>query len=190
MSKAKYSTNPTEWVDKYSDPLFKYAVVRINDSEIAKDLVQDTFLSALKNSANFRGEMSEKNWLYLILKNKIIDHYRSKARSLTSSINAHLEKNFDHFDENGSWMKNTAPKEWSINYTQTIETKEFNQAIENCKNKLKELQNLVFTMKYIDDFNSDKICKELNITSSNYWVLVHRAKLQMRACIEKNWFNK
>ncbi len=68
--------NPKEWIKQYSNVLFRHALLRVNDREIAKDLVQDAFLSALKNVSNFRGEVSEKNWLFAILKNKIIDHYR------------------------------------------------------------------------------------------------------------------
>lgn len=190
MEEIKHITKSSEWVEQYADPLFKFAVSRISDTETAKDLVQDTFLSALKTFHAFREEISEKNWLFTILKNKIIDHYRSKAKSFVNSLDEYLEKANDYFDEDGNWNESAKPKQWGIDYSQNIETKEFYEIMEKCKKKLNELQNSVFTMKYLDDKNSDEIRKELNISSSNYWVLIHRAKLQMRQCLEINWFKK
>ena len=68
-----------------------------------------------------------------------------------------------------------------------VRSAEFMHVLNECKNRLNEVQNAVFTMKYIDGEDSEMICKELNISSSNYWVLVHRAKLKLRECLEKNW---
>lgn len=190
MEETKNILQPTAWVEQYADLLFKFAVSRINNTETAKDLVQDTFLSALKTLHTFRGEMSEKNWLFIILKNKIIDYYRSKATQSITELNKYLEEAESFFDEDENWKESAKPKQWGIDYSQNIETKEFYEILEKCKNKLAELQNAVFTLKYLDDKNSDEICKELNISSSNYWVLIHRAKLQIRQCLEKNWFKK
>ena len=190
MEATKNITEPAQWVEQYADTLFKFAISRVGDTETAKDLVQDTFLSALKNTTTFRGEISEKNWMFTILKNKIIDHYRSSAKSLVSSLDEYLEKANDYFDEDGNWQLSAKPQQWGIDYAQNIETKDFYEILEKCKKKLNELQNMVFTMKYLDDSDSEKICKELNISSSNYWVLIHRAKLQMRQCLGKNWFKK
>ena len=185
-----HKTNPAQWVEQYGDLLFKFTVSRVGNIDVAKDLVQDTFLSALKNTAIFKGEVSEKNWLFAILKNKIIDCYRSRARTLISSLNEYLEKANDYFDEDEGWQVSAKPQQWAVDYSQNIERKEFYEILERCKNKLTELQNIVFTMKYLDDSDSETICKELNISSSNYWVLIHRAKLQLRQCLEKNWFKQ
>ena len=94
----------------------------------------------------------------------------------------------DSFDNKGHWMDGKLPKEWSTD--NIIQNKEFMQIFLQCKSALKEVQAQVFTMKYIDGEESETICKELEISSSNYWVLIHRAKLQLRSCIEKNWFDK
>ena len=123
--------------------------------------------------------------MYKILKNKIIDHFR-KASTRNEE---RLEDDFFYFDESGHWTSN-GPKDWNINYNDTIATKEFFEVFEKYKKKLKEIQSMVFSMKYLDGFESEEICKELNITPSNYWVLLHRAKLQLRNCLEKNWFIK
>src|SRR6266542_4971224 len=178
MEKVKNILQPKLWVKRYTDQLFKYAVIRIGNEETAKDLVQDTFLSALKNVDTFRGEISEKNWLFAILKNKIIDHWRqARLESIPD------EESF--FTEEGDWLKSMRPAPGM-----DFESKEFHEVLEKCKQKLAELQNAVFTLKYLDEKNSDEICKELEISSSNYWVLIHRAKLHLRRCLERNWFVK
>lgn len=178
----------TKWVNDYSDMLYRYALPRVNDSEIAKDLVQDTFLAAWRNYDNFKGEISEKNWLYAILKNKIIDHFRKASTRLTDSLPGMADDD-PYFDEAAHWKQQAFPQEWN-NSDGVVTKKEFYEVLRSCKNKLKQIQDTVFTMKYLDGLDSEEICKVLNLTTSNYWVLIHRAKLQLRACLEKNWFTK
>ena len=180
--------NATKWVSDYSDMLYRFALPRVNDAEIAKDLVQDTFLAAWRNYENFKGEISEKNWLYAILKNKIIDHFRKASTRLTDSLPGMADEE-NYFDDAQHWTQAAAPNEWNTDNS-PIEKKEFYEILRKCKTKLKEIQNTVFTLKYLEGLESEEICKELNITASNYWVLIHRAKLQLRACLEKNWFIK
>ena len=181
------SFNPELWVQKYSDALYAYTIVRVNDSGLAEDLVQETFLSAWKNRASFKGEASEKNWLYTICKNKIIDHYRKKASSIIRR--AEVDTSDDYFNEAEHWTKESEPNDWGIDYKQPVETKEFYSILELCKKKLQDMQQSVFVMKFMEGIETDEICKVLNITPSNYWVLIHRAKLQLRSCLEKNWIN-
>lgn len=190
MSSEKNILSPDLWVKTYADTLYRFAVVRVSNTEIAKDLIQETFLAALRNVETFKGEISEKNWLFTILKNKIIDHYRKKSSSLISELDELLESANQYFDENDHWKMDTAPSDWSVNYSQPVETKEFNDILNKCMDKLSEIMKIVFTMKYLDEKESDAICKELNITSSNYWVIMHRAKLQLRGCLEKKWVGK
>lgn len=168
--------------------LYRYALPRVNDSEVAKDLVQDTFLAAWRNHENFKGEISEKNWLYAILKNKIIDHFRKASTRLTDSLPGMADDD-PYFDEAAHWKQSAYPKEWD-NSDGLVAKKEFYEVLRNCKTKLKHIQDTAFTMKYLDGLDSEEICKVLNLTTSNYWVLIHRAKLQLRACLEKNWFTK
>lgn len=179
----------TSWVKNYSDMLYRYALPRVNDSDLAKDLVQETFLAAWRNVEHYKGEATEKNWLFTILKNKIIDHYRKASTRLTDKLSL-FENEDGNFEENGHWQQNAKPNDWGIDYNTNIESKEFYSILSACKSKLKVLQNAVFSLKYLDGRESEEICKELNITPSNYWVLLHRAKTQLRACLEKNWFVK
>jgi RNA polymerase sigma-70 factor (TIGR02943 family) len=160
---------------------------RVNDSVIAEDLVQETFLSALKGLAGYKGEASEKNWLFTILKNKIVDHYRKKAteQAVTAMPDLNLVED-DWFNEGGQWAESKMPKDWHA-ADNPVERKEIQKIITWCKDHLKVLQQSVFTLKYMEDLDSEEICKVLNISPSNYWVLIHRARLQMRECVEKYW---
>lgn len=181
------SFDPQLWVQKYADVLYVYTVARVTDTGVAEDIVQDTFLSAWKNRESYKGEASEKNWLFSICKNKIIDYYRKNARSVVRTAKEDIPEN--DFNEAEHWTKEAGPKEWNVDYTGTIETKEFYSVLQSCKNKLQKMQQAVFSMKYLDNLETEEICKVLNITPSNYWVLIHRAKLQLRGCLEKNWIN-
>ena len=186
MTNASKQLMPDNWVTNYADALYAYCLCRVNDVQAAEDIVQNTFLSAWKARDTYNGAASEKNWLYAILKNKIIDHFRKQANSVVS-VSAGEENIY--FDDAEHWTGETAPKDWGINTEQPVETKEFYTFLEKCKQKLKEIQQSVFVMKYMEELDSEEICKVLDITPSNYWVLIHRAKLHLRKCLEKNWLN-
>lgn len=176
----------SKWIDLYADQLFAYAFSRVQDREVAEDLVQESFLSAWKSRDTYKGEASEKNWLYQICKNKIIDYYRSKKRSAIVEQDNSEKK---YFDDSEHWATTTGPRDWQLNYQLPIEQKEFYSILESCKKKLKELQQEVFVLKYMEELDASRICQILGISNANYWVLIHRAKLQLRACLEKNWIN-
>lgn len=187
--KSSFKLSPREWVAKYSDELFGFAFMRVSDEETARDLIQDTFLSALKNLESFKGEISEKNWLYLILKNKIIDYYRKNSKAQNVRIGG--EDNEDEFfDEFGHWKKESLPNPFNQTINNQQHSFEFYEILEKCKRKLNEIQLNLFSMKFLDEMESEEICKELEISSSNYWVLIHRIKLKIRKCIEKLFYGK
>lgn len=180
--------NPDQWINRYSDALYAYTLPRVTDSGLAEDLVQETFLSAWKARLSYKGEAAEKSWLFAICKNKIIDHYRKKARDIIQPM-AEQSTTDSYFDEAEHWPPENKPGDWNMDYHQRTDKKEFYKVLDGCKKKLQELQQAVFVMKYMEDLDSTEICKALGITTSNYWVLIHRAKLQLRACLEKNWIN-
>jgi len=175
------------WVEDHSDILYGYCLRRTADAELAKDLVQETFLAAWRNREAYKGEASEKNWLFVILKSKLIDHYRKLANKATLEAIAQEHNDVVYFDGEDHWRKGMYPKDRRVSFSQPVEVKEFYAIFRSCGKKLKELQYSVFVMKYVDGLESEEICKVLGLTSSNYWVLVHRAKVQLRACLEKNW---
>ena len=176
-----------DWVLQYSDLLYNFTLKKGFDESTAKDIVQDTFLAAWKNVDSFKGEASPKNWLFTILKNKIADYFRKSANkiALQTVHSGHNDHTF--FDEEDHWKKGMYPKAWQVNFSNDLEVKEFYKVFSGCGKKLKQVQHTVFIMKYVDGLESDDICKELSITPSNYWILIHRAKVQLRACLEKHW---
>jgi len=182
-----HTLSPNDWISNYADLLYAYAKPRVNDAQVAEDLVQETFLSAWKAKDGFKGEASEKSWLFTILKNKIIDHYRKKAKDIVHT-GAESDASDLFFDQQEHWTKTDQPLSWTAP-SDNINQKEFYTVFEKCKQKLQQVQQSVFVMKYMDDMDADEICKALGITASNYWVLIHRAKLGLRACLEKNWIN-
>lgn len=184
----KHTLNPDKWIDKYADYLFNYAVSRISNNDLAKDLVQETFFAGLKSAKNFKGEASERTWLISILKRKIIDHYR-KINSKKGQ--AEVRVNFyESGDNEGNWLEERVPQSWDNESEKNIESEELGEALENCIENLPEKYSMVFRMKTIQGFETEDICKELEITSSNLWVIIHRARTQLRKCMEDNWFNK
>ena len=183
----KPSLQAEEWVEKYGDLLYNYTLQRVSDKGLAEDIVQETFLSAWKSRETYKSDASEKTWLFAICKNKIIDHYRKKSSSPVQYAEVDTTDHF--FDEAEHWTKEAQPNEWGINYQQPVETKEFYGILTYCKKKMQDMQRNVFVMKYMEDLSAEEICKVLNISSSNYWVIIHRAKLQLRKCLELNWIN-
>ncbi len=183
------STNiidPNSWVDKYSDYLFNYTIVRVDDREIAQDLVQETFFAGLKSMKNFKGEASERTWLISILKRKIIDYYR-KINS--NKGKAEVRMNYVNNEESeGDWIEERVADPFDKNAENEIENTELGLAIHNCIGKLPEKQAKIFKMKTIEGFDTEAICNEFDITASNLWVIIHRARTSMAECLEKNWF--
>lgn len=180
--------NPHNWVAAHADYLYSYALTRINDEEQARDLVQETFLAALEKIAGFESRSSERTWLTAILKNKIIDIYRKKSSGLktTGTKEAEQEQD-DFFAEDGHWIAEHGPREFGIEDTDHLVNKEFEEILKRCMQKLPVLWKAVFTMKHIEEEQTEIICAELKVTASNFWVIIHRAKLNLRACLQKNW---
>lgn len=182
---------PNKWVDNYGDILYNYIMKRINnDSVAAEDIVQEVFLSAWKARETYNKVTSEKTWLFSICKNKIIDYYRK----LKTFENEYLESSFESesfFTDDGHFKDEyKATSNWKIEGTDILYEKEFFVILNKCKGKLKKLQENVFSMKYLYDINADEICETLDISNQNYWVAMHRAKIQLRTCLEKNWILK
>ena len=180
----KHQLYPETWVDKYSDYLFNFTISRVNNSEIAKDLISETFLAGLKSKDNFKGEASERTWLISILKRKIIDHYR-KINSNKGKAEVRITYKDD--ESEGDWLEERVSDPFGKTAEDKIENEELGQAIFSCLDSLNEKQATIFKMKTIDGFDTVAICNEYNITASNLWVIIHRARKAMAECLEKNW---
>ncbi|QBA64892.1 sigma-70 family RNA polymerase sigma factor [Muriicola soli] len=181
-----HKLEPDSWVDEYADYLFNYAISRVSDQETAKDLIQDTFIAALKSAENFKGKASERTWLISILKRKIIDHYR-KINSKKGK--AEVRRTYNPSSESeGDWLEEQVADPDSILENDAIENRELGLAIQACIDQLPVNQRRVFTMKTVSGLATEDICKELNINPSNLWVTIHRARTALMGCLNKNWF--
>ncbi|GGD29276.1 sigma-70 family RNA polymerase sigma factor [Hyunsoonleella pacifica] len=180
-----HKIDPNKWIDLYSDYLFNYTITRVSDREIAQDLVQETFLAGLKSMKNFKGEASERTWLISILKRKIIDHYR-KINS--NKGKAEVRINYNDAESEGDWLEERVADPFDKTAEDTLQNNELGDAIHNCLGKLPQKQADVFKMKTILNYETEVICNELDITASNLWVIIHRARTAMADCLEKNWF--
>lgn len=179
--------DPNKWVDAYSDNLYRYALVRVNDQQLAQDLVQETFLAGLKNLNKFEQKSTELTWLTAILKRKVIDHYRKKTTRQEYSFDEPNERFADSKMIKDHWVKEKAPSAWNLEADQQLENEEFMQIVKACIEHLPEKWASCFVLKVMEEMKSDEVCKELGITSSNLWVILHRARLQLRDCVEKGW---
>jgi len=180
---------PAQWVNEYGDYLYRYAMARIPSKEVAEDLVQDTFLSALKGMASFRGESSQLTWMTSILKRKIIDHYRKMSTRKEISA-AHFELPFhkEGMMEN-HWLQERAPKNWHSKTDEPLRQDEFQKIMQLCLSLLPDKWKSVFILKVMEEMASDEVCKEIGCTASNLWVILYRARLQLRECIENKWLS-
>jgi RNA polymerase sigma-70 factor (ECF subfamily) len=184
---------PAHWPDRYGVELYRLALSRVSDADAAEELVQDTFLSALSGLATFRAEASERTWLFVILRRKIIDYYRRQARTNHISLDELGEAGLTEADffnrENGHWNAQQAPVSW-LNADAALEQQELHDILQRCQQRLPTQQHAVFTLRFVEELSAEEICQELGLSSANYWVIVHRAKLQLRRCLEKHGLGK
>ena len=180
--------DPETWVDQYGDYLYRYVISRIHDSAVAEDLVQETFLAALNARDSFKGLSSEKTWLTGILKYKIIDHIRQKSRERpTDNIEISVHAMHEHFDEKGGWK--VGPAKWSINPRELLEQKEFWKVFYHCLSKLSGRLAEILALRELEGLSSEEIRKILNISATNSYVMLYRARMRMRDCLEANWLD-
>ena len=181
-----HKLDPDSWVDSYADYLFNYAVVRVSDAEIAKDLVQETFFAGLKSAKNYKGDAAERTWLIAILKRKVIDHYR-KINSNKGKAEVRMSYSSSS-DSEGDWLEEQVADPFSTLENSAIENEELGSAIHSCISKLPKKQAQVFKMKTIQGVSTEDICNELGINPSNLWVMIHRARTALMGCLNENWY--
>lgn len=190
MAGFAHTLDPRQWVGNHADYLYNYAITRINDTELARDLVQETFLAALERLEGFEGRSAERTWLTAILKHKIIDAYRKRTNALVDGHDETIYASdgapfFESAD--GHWKERHLPQEFARTADAPLLSKEFQGALLRCMAKLPAVWLTVFTMKHIDEISTDVICHDLNVTAANFWVIIHRAKVNLRACLQKTW---
>jgi RNA polymerase sigma-70 factor (TIGR02943 family) len=176
----------SDWVNLYTQDLVKWAIQRVSDRDLAKDLVQETFLAAFEQMEKFKGKSSPKTWLTGILKFKIADHFRMSYARPTFSL---PENAF--FDAEENWKSAQIPQDFHLDEpAQLFNNVKFQSVFEDCLSKLSSVWHAAIKSKYLDEKDAQIICQELGISLTNYWQMVHRARLNLRKCLEINWFKK
>jgi len=150
--------------------------------------VQETLLAAWKARSNFAGEATERTWLTSILKRKVIDWLRGRVRDhLDGAVATKDAFADDLFTRRGKWK--TWPDPWSwADPSQSLAHAEFWEALTDCMDKLPARLHRAFVLRYLDEEACEEVCRELGLTSSNLWVILHRARLRMWSCLSVNWF--
>ncbi len=180
--------NPEDWVDQHGDILFRFAMMRVGNQDIAAELVQETFLSALKNASQFQGKSSEQTWLIGILKFKIVDYFRAHQKTKSEiSMQSHPGEEIDRFFQKiGPWKDH--PQSWGQLPSKTLENKELLAVFHRCVQELPERLRHIFTLREIDQIKSEEVCNVFKISPTNLIVMMHRARLRLRKCLEVKWF--
>ena len=179
--------SPGDWLNEHGDFLYGFALSRLRNADLAEEVVQDTFVAGLKNVKQFKGSGTERAWLLGILKRKIIDVSRKRKRD---PINVEDEKGSiaDRlFDTKGSWRKEVRPT--MMQSLDSVDREELWQILRRCLKMLPQRQADAFTLRTLDGSSSDQVCKELGITPNNYWVMLHRARLQLSGCVKQHWLD-
>lgn len=174
------TVDPNLWLELHGNALFAYAMSVLRNRELAEEVVQETFLSALKHLEQYRGGGTEGAWLMGILKRKAIDQIRSRARQPLSLENE--DSLVDSlFRRNGHWS-NSARASRSMRLDR-LEAEEFREIFAKCFQGLPKSQAATFLLKEVHEQSCEDICKQLAITSSNLYVLLHRARLRLAECM-------
>jgi RNA polymerase sigma-70 factor, ECF subfamily len=186
--------DPERWVDEYGDCLFRFALMRLRDPTRAEDAVQETFLAALKGGSKFAGRSAEKSWLIGILRNKICDYFRKTSREVSfTDLEFYSEEDAggttSAFMAGGKWKNDAVPQEWT-SAGDSLDVDLFWKTFRSCLEKLPEKVSTAFQLRAVDGFESKEVSALLNISENNLWVMLHRARLGLRRCLENHWFAK
>jgi RNA polymerase sigma-70 factor (ECF subfamily) len=174
------------WLAEHGDYLFRVARRQLHSDELAEDAVQETLLAALSAQSRYAGEASPRTWLTAILKHKIVDLIRRQVREVGLPRDEDDAEAVDLlFKEDGHWAE--PPRSWG-NPQAEAELSQLRRALDECADRLKPLMAQVFSLREVAGMETDAICKELDITPTNCWVLLHRARLFMRQCLELSGF--
>lgn len=181
--------DPDGWVDRHGDVLYRYALLRLRDPETSAELVQETFLEAYRTRDAFAGRSTERTWLTAILRHRIIDHLRREQRHRSVPLpddesRAAISSTF--FDSHGRWKK--PPADWGGRPEALLEAREFWAIVESCLGRLPNTLSTTFWLREIDGLSGEEVCVAAGISQANLWARLHRARLLLRHCLEKHWF--
>lgn len=185
--------DPQRWLEDHGDIMYRYALGRVRDPALAEDMVQEAFLAGMKSRTSFSGRSAERTWLIGILKHKIVDYIRKASRQTAyedMELPAHGPDAVDeaYFDKKGRWK--VKPPDWQMHPRESYEQEEFHDILHSCLGKLQERHRQVFILRELEGQSAEEICDELDISASNLWVILHRARNGLKGCLEKNWLQR
>jgi RNA polymerase sigma-70 factor (TIGR02943 family) len=175
----------SDWVDAHADYLFNFAVGQVRDPNIAEDLVQETFLAAVKSQHNFSGQSTARTWLVGILRHKIFDHLRKTCRERAVRVEVTPVRDAKESEASLEWIHQIAAE--SISPTRRIELAEFREHLEKAMGKLPPRIAQAFQLYAIEEQSNQDVCARMNISENNLWVMLHRARKQLRSELDGWW---
>lgn len=180
------TTEPSTWVDAYGDRLFRYARSRVRDERAAEDLVQETFLAALESRGRFKGDSSELTWMTGILRNKIFELYRRQAREAPLPAAGEEGAPENEFFDARHWSP--APRDWGGEPARKAESAEFSVALRACLGALTTNVARAFILREMEGLAPADAAEALDVAPGHLAVLLYRARLRLRRCLEKSLF--
>ncbi|MGE3805425.1 MAG: sigma-70 family RNA polymerase sigma factor [Gemmataceae bacterium] len=178
--------DPSAWVERYGDYLYRYAIARLRNRELAEEMVQETFLAALAGRDTFTANSSERTWLVSILKHKIVDYFRRKGRAAVANESELGDQVFDQlFDDKGNWRR---PPRAGKEPESRLEREEFWAAFRRCLSGLAASLADAFVLREFEELSTEEVCNILNISATNLGVRIHRARMGLWHCLRATWF--
>ncbi len=181
--------SPETWLDDHGAALYKFALALTRDADRAEEAVQETLLAALQGRSRYNGVASVRTWLIGILKHKVMDMFRHEARVVPLETPDAVEDGGDDltdgiFDDRGHWLE--CPSDWG-NPEALLARDQFMIILQRCLDGLPDRLARLFWLREVMEEETENICKELAITTTNLWTMLHRARLGLRRCLDRNW---
>lgn len=170
--------------------MLRFAILQLRDQASAEDAVQEAMLAALQGADRFDERAKFKTWVFSILRNKIVDIIRRRVRepSYQDPEDEIDESDFDPlFSANGHWQRDARPADWG-DPEKSFENQRFWAVFDTCLNRLPAATARVFMMREMLGLETDEICDELSMSSNHCWVVLHRARMGLRLCLDQKWF--
>ena len=182
-------SEPEIWVEKHGMSLYRYALFRLRDPDVAEETVQETFLAALRGLERFEGRASERTWLIGILRHKIFDHFHKRSREQSfNNLTSHEAGLENLFDMSGNWISGSI--KWSSNPGKSLEQKEFLETFQTCLSGLNHRLTRVFVLREMEGLATQEICDLMNISVTSLGVMLYRARMRLKRCLELKWISR
>ena len=180
------NNGPETWLDDHGDYLLQFAYVRLRNRAAAEDALQETFLAAMKAFERYDGKTPVRYWFRGILRHKVVDYIRKASREVAVDDTENTEI-LDSFRFKALGVHDQNPPDWKFDPQNAFERKEFMQVFYDCLTKLNENMGQAFALRELEGLSTEEICKQLELTPNNLWVILHRARKQLKICLEANW---